>query len=119
HAGQSSVTHLHSSESPLLFQCRRPPGGDTHGDTWVSRRCPALAPGLSLTVAMPLQQPLVMADSGLLASALARAARDDYPAWLAQTTAVGGCSRPVRLHGQVHDVDPATGEVLRTFSTDE
>jgi hypothetical protein len=60
-----------------------------------------------------------MADSGLLASALARAARDDYPAWLAQATTVGGCSRPVRLHGQVHDVDPATGEVLRTSSTDE
>jgi hypothetical protein len=60
-----------------------------------------------------------MAASGLLTSALTRAARDDYPAWLAQATAVGGCSRPVRLHGQVHDVDPATGEVLRTFSTDE
>ena len=58
-----------------------------------------------------------MATSGLLASALARAARDDYPAWLAQVTATGGCSRPVRLRGQVHDIDPATGEVLRTFDT--
>jgi hypothetical protein len=60
-----------------------------------------------------------MADSGLLASALARAARDDYPAWLAQTTATGGCSRPVRLHGQVHHVDPATGEVLSTLHTED
>jgi hypothetical protein len=60
-----------------------------------------------------------MADSGLLASALARAARDDYPAWLAQATATGGCSRPVRLHGQIHHIDRATGEVLRTPHTDD
>jgi hypothetical protein len=58
-----------------------------------------------------------MADSGLLASALARAARDDYPAWLAQAAATGGCSRPVRLRGQVRHIDPATGEILRTLST--
>jgi len=58
-----------------------------------------------------------MAVSGLIASALARAARDDYPAWLAQATAAGGCSRPVRLHGQIHHLDPATGETLRTVST--
>jgi hypothetical protein len=58
-----------------------------------------------------------MADSGLLASALARAARDDYLVWLAQATATGGCSRPVRLRGKVHEIDPATGEVLRTFDT--
>ena len=58
-----------------------------------------------------------MADSGLIASALARAARDDYPAWLAQATATGGCSRPVRLRGQVHHIDSATGEILRIVST--
>jgi len=51
-----------------------------------------------------------MAVSGLIASALARAARDDYPVWLAQATAAGGCSRPVRLHGQIHNIDPATGK---------
>jgi hypothetical protein len=38
---------------------------------------------------------------------------------LAQATTVGGCSRPVRLRGQVHRVDPATGEVLRTLNTDD
>jgi len=54
-----------------------------------------------------------MATSGLLA----RAARDDYPAWLAQATAAGGCSRPVRLRGQVHHLNPATGEILYTVST--
>ena len=60
-----------------------------------------------------------MAKSGLLDSALSRAARDDYPAWLAQTASVGGCSRPVRLHGQVHDVNPASGEILGTLHTDD
>jgi hypothetical protein len=49
----------------------------------------------------------------------ARPARDDYPAWLAQAAAVGGCSRPVRLRGQIHHVDPATGEVLRTSNTSD
>jgi hypothetical protein len=58
-----------------------------------------------------------MADSGLLATALARAIRDDYPAWLAQVTATGGCSRPVRLRGQIHHIDPATGEILGTLDT--
>src|SRR5215831_4572685 len=109
--------HHHCSVSRHLSGCRRPAGGDTHGDSRLSPRCPDLPPGLSLAVAVPSHQPVSMATSGLLASALARAARDDYPAWLAQATATGGCSRPVRLRGQVHHLDPATGEVLHTVST--
>ena len=49
---------------------------------------------------------------------LDRAARDDYHAWLAGTTATGGCVRPVRLRGTIRDLDPATGEILRTLDTD-
>jgi hypothetical protein len=49
---------------------------------------------------------------------LDRATRPDYHAWLAGTAAAGGCTRPVRLHGTIRDLDPPTGEVLRTLDTD-
>ncbi len=49
---------------------------------------------------------------------LDRTSRDDYHPWLAGTTATGGCVRPVRLHGTIRDLDPATGEILRTLDTD-
>jgi hypothetical protein len=49
---------------------------------------------------------------------LDRATRPDYHAWLAGTAAAGGCTRPVRLHGTIRDLDPATGEVLRTLDTE-
>src|SRR5690242_11874943 len=49
---------------------------------------------------------------------LDRATRPDYHQWLAGTAAAGGCTRPVRLHGTIRDLDPATGEVLRTLDTD-
>ena len=54
---------------------------------------------------------------GLDAELLARAARDDYPRWLAGALAAGGCVRPIRLHGTIRDIDPATGEILRTLDT--
>ena len=109
--------HRHCFASRLRCKGRRSAGGDTDGDSRQSPSCPPLPPGLSLTVALPSHQAVVVADSGLIASALARAARDDYPAWLAQATATGGCSRPVRLRGQVHHIDSATGEILRIVST--
>jgi hypothetical protein len=109
--------HRRSFAGRFRCQCRWSAGGDIHGDSRASPSCPPLPPGLSLAVAPPSHQSVAMAASGLIASALARAARDDYPAWLAQATAAGGCSRPVRLHGQIHHIDPATGETLRTVST--
>jgi hypothetical protein len=67
----------------------------------------------------------VLIDTGTRASPrplnaqlLDRATRPDYHAWLAQTAATGGCTRPVRLHGTIRDLDPATGEVLRTLDTE-
>jgi hypothetical protein len=48
---------------------------------------------------------------------LDRAARDDYHHWLSTAAAAGGCVRPIRLRGTVHDVDAATGEILSTFDT--
>ncbi len=46
-----------------------------------------------------------------------RASRPDYDRWLASTAAAGGCRRPVRLRGEVHDVDVRTGEILTSFHT--
>jgi hypothetical protein len=58
-------------------------------------------------------------SANLDAELLARASRADYRAWLAQTTAAAGCTRPIRLHGLIHDLDPATGTVLRTLDTED
>ena len=48
---------------------------------------------------------------------LDRAGRDDYRQWLAGTTAAGGCIRPIRLSGTIRDIDPVTGQILRTLDT--
>jgi len=50
---------------------------------------------------------------------LDRAARDDYHEWLGGTLAAGGCVRPIRLRGTIRDIDPATGEVIHAFDTDD
>jgi hypothetical protein len=49
--------------------------------------------------------------------ALTRAARDDYPAWLAHVAPVGECTHPIRLTGHVDTIDPATGALLRRAHT--
>jgi hypothetical protein len=49
---------------------------------------------------------------------LDRATRPDYHTWLAGTAAANGCTRPVRLHGTIRDLNPATGEIVRTLDTD-
>jgi hypothetical protein len=66
----------------------------------------------------PTTGPGTGANTGThLAALIERAARDDYHRWLATTASAGGCSRPIRLHGQVRDVDTTTGEIVRTFDT--
>src|SRR5262245_5675040 len=47
----------------------------------------------------------------------ARAARPDFDEWISQVEPVGGCTHPVRLRGQLVDVDTATGEITRTVDT--
>jgi hypothetical protein len=49
--------------------------------------------------------------------AVARAARPDYPAWLAHVKAAAACARPVRLAGTIATVEAATGRLLAEVST--
>jgi hypothetical protein len=49
--------------------------------------------------------------------ALARAG-DGYFTWLDHIWHAAACTRPIRLRGQVKHIDPGTGELLRTVTTD-
>jgi hypothetical protein len=40
-----------------------------------------------------------------------------YDAWLDHIWPAAGCTRPIRLTGTIHRVDPATGQVLSTTAT--
>jgi hypothetical protein len=42
-----------------------------------------------------------------------------YEHWLDHIWPAAACTRPIRLHGQISHVDPATGELLRAIPTDE
>ena len=50
-------------------------------------------------------------------TALERAARSDYPAWLGHVESAAACARPVRLHGNLATVDTRTGELLSVRHT--
>ncbi|MGB6512218.1 MAG: replication initiator, partial [Mycobacterium sp.] len=63
-------------------------------------------------------------DDGLGAGALpgttellSRIGQDRYADWLTHTAAAQGCSHPVRLRGEITDIDPATGEIIRRAAT--
>jgi hypothetical protein len=42
-----------------------------------------------------------------------------YEYWLDHVWPAAACTHPIRLHGQISHVDPATGELLRAIPTDE
>ncbi|OHX05762.1 replication initiator [Micromonospora sp. WMMB235] len=51
-------------------------------------------------------------------SAFQRATRPDYFGWLDHVRAAAGCTRPIRLAGQLLTVEPGTGRVLDSRHTD-
>ncbi|WP_431883813.1 replication initiator [Micromonospora gifhornensis] len=51
-------------------------------------------------------------------SALLRATRPDYFGWLDHVRAAAGCTRPIRLAGQLLTVEQSTGRVLEQRHTD-
>lgn len=50
---------------------------------------------------------------------VARLVSKDFGAWADTLARVGNCVRPVRLRGTSERIDPATGEVLSSFSSTE
>ncbi|MCG5215452.1 replication initiator [Streptosporangium soli] len=40
-----------------------------------------------------------------------------YTRWTAQLRATGGCRQPIHLRGRVQHIDPATGQLLHSYST--
>ncbi|HEX2290680.1 MAG TPA: replication initiator [Pseudonocardiaceae bacterium] len=56
--------------------------------------------------------------TGATATAVHRAARPGYRRWLDHVSSVGGCERPIRLAGHLHTINPTTGEVLSSRSTE-
>ncbi|AXH90430.1 replication initiator [Micromonospora aurantiaca] len=51
-------------------------------------------------------------------SAFQRATQPDYFGWIEHVRAAAGCTRPIRLAGSLHTVEPATGRVLDSRHTD-
>jgi hypothetical protein len=51
------------------------------------------------------------------AHVLARAGHKDYSRWLGHVQGARGCSHPVRLTGEITDIDPTTGELIRRVTT--
>jgi hypothetical protein len=58
-------------------------------------------------------------EEGALITAINRAHRPDYHHWLDHVASARGCQRPIRLAGQLHTIDPTTGEVLSSRSTSD
>lgn len=57
-------------------------------------------------------EPFVLEPSQQIRTALERAARPDYPAWLQHVESAAACTHPVRLQGTLATVDTRTGEIL-------
>ncbi len=54
------------------------------------------------TTPTPTQLDLLSQPTDVRLQAAARAARPDYPAWLEHVRSAAGCTRPVRLHGELY-----------------
>ncbi|MGH2689975.1 MAG: replication initiator, partial [Actinomycetota bacterium] len=54
----------------------------------------------------------------LVAEAVARCSREDFARWEAQVAQAGHCLHPVRVVGHVDQIDKASGEVRRVYSTE-
>jgi hypothetical protein len=79
---------------------------------------PALDPGKSHShPGSGAARPSPISSSDTFRTALSRAAQDGYFGWLDHVRSASGCSRPVRLFGELATVDTITGEILNTTPT--
>jgi hypothetical protein len=58
-----------------------------------------------------------VAETVLPSELVRRVARPDYQRWQSHISAAAGCAHPIRLHGQLHTVEPATGRIVNTAYT--
>jgi hypothetical protein len=65
----------------------------------------------------PLRVAQLARSSDALHQAIVRAASPDFPAWRRHVQAAAGCSRPIRLAGQMLTVEAATGRLLESRDT--
>jgi hypothetical protein len=63
------------------------------------------------------QQPVGDSHSAW-ATATRRGERSDYPQWLDHVASLRGCERPIRLAGHLNTLNPTTGEILSSRSTE-
>ncbi|MGH3774533.1 MAG: replication initiator [Pseudonocardiaceae bacterium] len=70
------------------------------------------------TVTTGIQRPPHTDPHNSHATATRRAATSDYRQWLDHVASVGGCEGPIRLTGHLHTINPSTGEVLSSKSTE-
>jgi hypothetical protein len=67
---------------------------------------------------IPAQQHDPLNANSAAATAVHRVSLPGYRRWLAHVTSVGGCERPIRLVGHLHTIDPTTGQILSSRSTE-
>jgi len=74
-----------------------------------------------MTVSTPTLTPGATSVPGVGADAELhrRVTRPDYDRWLGHIAAAAGCAHPIRLHGRIHHVEPATGRIVATHATAE
>ncbi|MGP3965373.1 replication initiator [Nonomuraea sp. 3N208] len=72
----------------------------------------SLVPGVGANTEPHLFSPFAHEPSQYIRTALERAARPDYPAWLRHVESAASCTQPIRLHGNLATVDARTGEIL-------
>ena len=62
----------------------------------------------------PIRLSLLARSTDAHLQALARAAREDFPAWVEHVRPAASCTRPIRLSGTMNTIEAATGRLLST-----
>ncbi|NED49325.1 plasmid replication initiator protein [Micromonospora aurantiaca] len=77
-----------------------------------------LTPRASVARGVGSNADTIVYDYTAAGAAFERAIRPDYYGWLEHVRAAAGCTRPIRLSGQILTVEQATGRVLDSRHTD-
>ncbi|MGW5682476.1 replication initiator [Nonomuraea sp. NPDC003754] len=75
------------------------------------------APGVGANTETHLSSPFAYEPRQHIRTAMERAARPHYAAWLHHVESAAACTNPIRLHGNLATVDTRTGEILANRHT--